>query len=88
MSCRVFGRELEFEAMNIAVEQARRRGAKAFRANFIPTSKNGVISDLYSRLGFSPLNDEKLGNGGTCWSLDLAKYVTRSTHISRSGEAR
>ena len=27
MSCRVFGRQLEFEAMNIAVEQAVRRGA-------------------------------------------------------------
>ena len=51
MSCRVFGRQLEFEAMNIAVEQARRRGSKALRANYIPTPKNGVISDLYSISG-------------------------------------
>ena len=29
MSCRVFGRELEFEAMNIAVETALRRNARA-----------------------------------------------------------
>ena len=85
MSCRVFGRELEFEAMNIAVEQARRRGSKAIRADYIPTPKNGVISKLYPSLGFSPLNDKA---GGTCWILDLAKYVTRSTHISRSGDAR
>lgn len=85
MSCRVFGRELEFEAMNIAVEQARRRGIKIFRANYIPTSKNGVISELFLRLGFRPVKDNTIPNAGACWSLDLAKYVTRSTHISRSG---
>ena len=49
MSCRVFGRQLEFEAMNIAVEQTRRLGIKALRADYIPTPKNGVISELYSR---------------------------------------
>ena len=88
MSCRVFGRELEFEAMNIAVEQARRRGIKALRADYIPTPKNGVISELYSKLGFSTLNDRTLRDGGTCWFLDLTKYVARSTHITRSAEAR
>jgi FkbH-like protein len=88
MSCRVFGRQLEFEAMNIAVDEARRRGGKALRASYIPTPKNGVIKQLYSNLGFSLLSDKKLYDGGTCWFLDLAKYVARSTHISRSGEAR
>ena len=88
MSCRVFGRQLEFEAMNIAVEQARRRGSKAIRADYIPTPKNGVISELYPSLGFSPLNERTHGNGGTCWILDLAEYAARSTHISRSGKAR
>jgi FkbH-like protein len=85
MSCRVFGRQLEFEAMNIAVEQARRRGGKALRAHYISTPKNGVISELYSSLGFCTLNDRTLREGGTCWFLDLTKYVSRSTHISRLG---
>ena len=71
--------------MNIAVEQARRRGSKAIRADYIPTPKNGVISKLYPSLGFLPLNDKA---GGTCWILDLAKYVARSTRISRLGDAR
>ena len=84
MSCRVFGRELEFEAMNIAVEQARFHGAKALRADYIPTPKNRVINELYPTLGFFPL-DRARGNGGTRWLLDLAKYAARSTHISRSG---
>ena len=85
MSCRVFGRQLEFEAMNIAVEEARRRASKALRADYIPTPKNGVISELYPSLGFSPLSDK---TRSTCWVLDLAKYVNRSTHISRSGDTR
>jgi FkbH-like protein len=89
MSCRVFGRQLELEAMNIAVEQARRRGIRAFRAAYIPTPKNGVISELYPSLGFSPVNGGTARNGdSTCWFLDLAEHTTRSTHICRSGEAR
>ena len=52
MSCRVFGRELEFEAMNVAVEAARERGVRALVADYIPTPKNDVISKLYPSLGF------------------------------------
>ena len=88
MSCRVFGRQLEFEALNIAVEQVRRRGVKALRATYVPTSKNGVISELYPSLGFSPVSDGRSRNGATCWFLNLADYVTRSTHISRSKGAK
>ena len=51
MSCRVFGRELEFEAMNVAVEAAKERGVRAFVAEYIPTAKNDVISKLYPELG-------------------------------------
>ena len=73
MSCRVFGRQLEFEALNIAVEQARRRGIKAFHAAYIPTSKNGVISELYPSLGFSPVSDETPRNGATYWFVRFSR---------------
>jgi predicted enzyme involved in methoxymalonyl-ACP biosynthesis len=53
---RMFGRQLEFEAMNIAIEAARRRGAKAFIADGIATPKNQVISALYPSLGFAAVN--------------------------------
>jgi FkbH-like protein len=86
MSCRVFGRELEFEAMNIAVETARSRGVRAFRASYIPTKKNGVISDLYPRLGFTRAAAEPSADGGIQWRLDLSEYVGRKTHIERSAE--
>ena len=86
MSCRVFGRDLEFEAMNIAVETARRRGVRAFRANYIPTKKNGVIRDLYPRLGFTRVNAETPADGTIQWHLNLAEYVGRKTHIDRLGK--
>src|SRR5579862_1829251 len=65
MSCRVFGRELENEAMNIAVETARKRGVKAFRADYIPTAKNSLNKDLYPNLGFTPMNEEMPVAGAT-----------------------
>jgi FkbH-like protein len=87
MSCRVFGRELEFEAMNIAVETARRRGVRAFRADYIPTKKNGVISDLYPRLGFTRANAKTPADGTIQWHLNLTEYVDRKTHIDRSARS-
>ena len=54
MSCRVFGRQLEEEALNILAEAARARGVSEIRAAFVPTEKNGVIADLFPRLGFAP----------------------------------
>jgi FkbH-like protein len=85
MSCRVFGRQLEFEAMNIAVHTARQRGARAFIANYIATSKNSVISDLYASLGFAVVDQPAPSNGVTRWYLNLGDYVMRDTHIARGG---
>jgi FkbH-like protein len=87
MSCRVFGRQLELEAMNIAVEAARRRGARSLIADYIPTPKNGVISGLYASLGFSPLNGATPNNAAQRWYLSLEDYVMHDTHIVHSGAA-
>ena len=81
MSCRVFGRQLEFEAMNIAVEAARNRGIRAFRANYIPTKKNDVIGSLYESLGFSRLPQPQSADGASHWRLNLVEYHTRPTFI-------
>jgi FkbH-like protein len=83
MSCRVFGRQLEREAMNIAVETGRRMGIRAFRACYIPTSKNAVVSGLYSELGFALVSGAAPQNGVTHWCLQLSDYVPHPTHIAR-----
>jgi FkbH-like protein len=83
MSCRVFGRQLEFEAMNIAVETARQRGSRALVADYIVTPKNGVINALYSSLGFTAVYPKVPINGVTRWHLNLSDYIMRDTHIAR-----
>lgn len=88
MSCRVFGRQLEHEAMNIAVETARARGVRAFRATYIPTKKNAVIEDLYQDLGFTCANATMPTNGPTHWHLALDSYAGRKTQIARVEKAK
>jgi len=86
MSCRVFGRQLEHETMNIAVESARARGAHGLRADLIATAKNGVIKDLYGGLGFSPVPGQTAA-GTSRWKVDLAAYTALPTFISRRATA-
>jgi FkbH-like protein len=86
MSCRVFGRQLDREVMNIAVETACRMGVRAFHADYIPTSKNRVVSELYSTLGFESTQQAVPNDGATRWFLSLSDYVPHSTHIARKQE--
>jgi FkbH-like protein len=84
MSCRVFGRQLEHEALNIAAEAALGRGFQRLNASFVPTKKNGVIAKLFATLGFEPGGAEGGANGETTrWTLDLAARETLPTHITR-----
>jgi FkbH-like protein len=84
MSCRVFGRQLEHEAMNVAVEAARARGVRAIWGDYLPTAKNGVVADLYPRLGFVQAPEAPAAPGGTRWVLELDRYVPHPTYIRRS----
>jgi len=85
MSCRVFGRQLEDEAMNIAVEQARARGSHALSARFVPSGRNGVIGDLFRNLGFESITGTGAA-GEQRWRLPVARYEPRQTFIRRAGE--
>lgn len=85
MSCRVFGRQLEDEAMNIVVETAQSRSVRALRAEYIPTAKNTVISGLYERLGFAPMQTPVADNSSR-WLLNLADYSSRPTFFTRKAD--
>ncbi|MEJ0016677.1 MAG: HAD-IIIC family phosphatase [Acetobacteraceae bacterium] len=52
MSCRVFARTAEALIMRRLIEEARERGAMRLVGEYAPTVKNGVVADLYPRLGF------------------------------------
>ena len=86
MSCRVFGRQLEFEAMNIAVEAARQNGYREIVGLYAPTAKNTVIRNLYPDLGFRAADLPNQNGTASRWSLPLTDYAFRDTKITR--EAR
>ena len=56
MSCRVLGRRVEEACLNAMVEACRSRGLDRLIGIYKPTEKNGMVRDLYPRLGFSPLS--------------------------------
>jgi FkbH-like protein len=54
MSCRVIGRGVEEVVLRHVADLAAERGAAAVRGVYIPTERNGMVADLYPRLGFAP----------------------------------
>lgn len=79
MSCRVLQRGVERLAFNEAVRIARENGAKKVRGIYIPTSKNAMVQNHYSNLGFRADGDE----GQTkFWAMDsLESLLPLSTQI-------
>lgn len=58
MSCRVLKRGLENFAMNQIVKYAKDNDFKYVIGEYIPTSKNGIVKNLYSDLGFKLLSKD------------------------------
>jgi FkbH-like protein len=71
MSCRVLGRRVEEALLQYLVQLARLRGITEIIGRYIPTAKNGLVRDHYSRLGFIQTNTQ---NGETTWRLAVSDY--------------
>jgi FkbH-like protein len=85
MSCRVFGRQLEDEIMNVVVEMARAQGIRELAGEFVPTERNGVVDSLYRTLGFSRTgaDSEPASARAGRWVLRVDDYAVRQTSIAR-----
>lgn len=80
MSCRVLGRQVEDACLNLIVDGARKLGARRLVGEYCPTAKNGMVSNLFERLGFCAVES---GEGGiTRWSLDLTAFRELETQIA------
>ena len=53
MSCRVLKRGMEEFIINDIVSIARKEGFETVVGEYIPTPKNSMVADLYTRLGFT-----------------------------------
>jgi FkbH-like protein len=70
MSCRVLGRRFEEFMADRLVAAAREGGIARLVGTYRPTGKNGIVADLYTRLGFARAGEEGQ------FALDVAS-VTR-----------
>ena len=78
MSCRVLKRGMENFTLNTMVEKAKAAGYKRIVGEYLPTPKNGMVTDHYSQLGFTPILDCITNQ----WELSLADYKERECFIN------
>jgi FkbH-like protein len=67
LSCRVIGRTAEVHLLAHLGRAASDKGFSRMRGMYVPGPRNGLVADLYPRLGFTSAN----GHDG-CWEYDLA----------------
>ncbi len=79
MSCRVLKRGMEEFIINKLVDTAKDSGYKTIRAEYIPTSKNSMVKDLYSSMGFTVIQDSQ-------YLLDIEKYIKKIHYIKEETE--
>jgi FkbH-like protein len=70
MSCRVLGRRVEDAMLAVVAEKASQAGADRLIGRYRPTRKNGLVKDLYPKLGFVP-QEVDTESGESSWILPL-----------------
>ena len=69
MSCRVLKRGMEDAMLDSLVGQCRSRCIDRVDGIYLPTPKNGMVSNLYGTLGFDKVSEDGLGS--TVWQLTV-----------------
>lgn len=78
MSCRVLKRGMENFTLNTIVSWAKENGYKKIIGEYLPTLKNGMVSEHYPNLGFSKLDGMETAQ----WVLDVNDYKQRTCYIN------
>ncbi|MDQ6606647.1 MAG: HAD-IIIC family phosphatase [Actinomycetota bacterium] len=65
LSCRVIGRTAETHLLSHLAREAASQGHSRLRGLYAPGPRNGLVADLYSKLGFAPQGDG--------WEYDLER---------------
>jgi FkbH-like protein len=79
MSCRVLTRGVEEFLMNYLVGAACQMGLNKITGSYIPTAKNAMVKDFYSRFDFARV--ELHHNGASEWQLRIEEYRHRAVFI-------
>ena len=78
MSCRVLKRGMENFTLNTMVERARKAGYQRIIGEYLPTTKNKMVEQHYTDLGFQPLAHTSTAQ----YVLDISQYKMRECFIT------
>jgi FkbH-like protein len=79
MSCRVIKRGMEYAMFDHFVRMSIARGIKNFKGIYLYSAKNGMVSGLYSDLGFERKAIE--GNGDSMWERKIPDSYENRNHL-------
>jgi FkbH-like protein len=86
MSCRVFGRQVEYAAMNVLAAEASSWGARRIVGEYRPTAKNAIVVNLYPAMGFVEMQASIAGRRRYRLELKSFKPFVTSIEVQRSGD--
>ena len=78
MSCRVLNRGLEAFILNKLVSYAKEQDIETISGEYLPTSKNMPVEDLFKSLGFKKANNK--------WYINTQEYNNKPVFISEKRE--
>jgi FkbH-like protein len=84
MSCRVLKRQVEEAVLNEIVRLAKKMGCEKIRGFYFPTAKNGMVGELYQRLGFKTIAENEAHSEYELLTGDFAPIPTFINIKSRS----
>ena len=81
MSCRVLARGMEEFIQNEMIAIGKQHKASRLIGKYIPTKKNGLVAELYQRLGYRLVDDQ---GGTTVWEYPIDReWTSRKTLIEQ-----
>jgi FkbH-like protein len=82
MSCRVLSRGVEDALMNLLMADARDAGVETIIGEYIPSSRNALVSDFYRRMGFETIPTEQEIGSGTRYRAHTATHSQLKSFIA------
>ena len=79
MSCRVLKRGMENFTLNTMVDAATAKGYKRIIGEYLPTSKNMMVENHYTSLGFNRIIDDTSAR----YVLDISEYIPKENYIEQ-----
>jgi predicted enzyme involved in methoxymalonyl-ACP biosynthesis len=71
-------KDMEFAMLDTVVEHAKIKGLRRIVGYYYPTSKNNMVRELYSKFGFTKIQEDE--DGSTVWELLIDSYQ-KQNHV-------